>query len=54
MAYANYIIYLKVIKEENIMKKVLLDFCYREMTKNEAGQLFELKEGDPLIKKISE
>jgi len=54
MAYANYVIYLKTIKEENIMKKILLDICYREITKNEAGHLYDMQEGDALIKKINE
>ncbi len=36
------------------MKKILLDICYREITKNEAGHLYEMQEGDALIKKINE
>jgi hypothetical protein len=54
MMVANYPMYLCSLKEDNIMKKMLLDICYREHTKQSDIHLYDLHKDDPLIKKIAE
>lgn len=54
MAVANYPMYLCSLKEENIMKKILLDICYREQTKQSDIHLYELSKEHPLIKKMTD
>ena len=46
--------YLNEKKEENLLKKVLLDMCYREVNKRETEHLYELPKEHPLIVKITE
>ena len=36
------------------MKKILLDICYREYTKQDSGHLYDLPKEDPLIKKMTD
>jgi hypothetical protein len=49
MVVANYPMYLCSLKEDNIMKKILLDICYREFTKQSEVHLYDLQKEDPLI-----
>jgi hypothetical protein len=49
--------YFHIIKEENIMKKVLLDICFREEMLKQTGTesaIADLDKNSPLFKKITE
>ncbi len=54
MVLANYPMYLCSMKEDNIMKKILLDICYREQTKQSDQHLYNLPKEHPLVKKITD
>lgn len=47
---ANIVTYLHSVNEENIMKKVLLDICFKEI--NNGISIFSLEKGDILLEKI--
>lgn len=56
--YANYPLYLHYQNEENLMKKALVDICFREEMANKHKQfdvsIQGLKKEDKLIKKLNE
>jgi hypothetical protein len=47
---ANFLTHLMNAKEDNIMKKVLLDWCFKELR---GISVFLLDKNDPLIKKMT-
>lgn len=51
MYYANIITYLKEQNEENIMKKMLLDICFKEI---KGVSLYMIDKNDILIKKLTQ
>ena len=53
MVVANYPMYLCSIKEENLMKKIILDICFREQTKQMDVHLYNLPKENPLVRKIT-
>ena len=57
MRYSNIVMYFHIIKEENIMKKVLLDICFREEMLKQTGTesaIADLDKNSALFKKITE
>lgn len=55
--FSNLLINLLYFKEENIMKNVLLDICYREEMLKQFGEeksLFDLDKTNPIVKKFQE
>ena len=48
---ANIITYLHKVSEPNILRKVLLDICFKEVV---GVSLFSLDANEPIIKKIKE
>ena len=57
MKYANFVVYLGALKEDQIMKKVILDMCFLEETFKITGtelSIFEIDRKSSLYKKIKE
>ncbi len=46
----SYMMYLIASNEKNLMKKILLDICYREITNQSDIHMYDLSKDHPLIK----